>query len=69
MTDRGSIPTLAALAATARIALAGSVARYPVADALEPFLKHDNHQRPHFGLKGKTPISRIPSNNLSRHDT
>jgi len=37
-------------------------------DALEPFLKHYNHQRPHFGLKGKSPISRIPSNNLSRHD-
>ena len=38
-------------------------------DALEPFLKHYNHQRPHFGLKGKTPISRIPSNNLLRHDS
>ena len=38
-------------------------------DALEPFLKHYNHHRPHFGPKGKTPISRIPSNNLSRHDS
>lgn len=37
-------------------------------DALTPFLHHYNHHRPHFGLKGKTPISRIPSNNLSRHD-
>ena len=38
-------------------------------EALTPFLQHYNHHRPHFGLKGKTPISRISSNNLSRHDT
>ena len=38
-------------------------------DALTPFLQHYNHHRPHFGLKGKTPISRIPGNNLSRHDS
>jgi len=37
-------------------------------EALTPFLQHYNHHRPHFGLKGKTPISKIPSNNLSRHD-
>ena len=37
--------------------------------ALKPFLHHYNHNRPHFGLNGKTPISRIPSNNLSRHDS
>ena len=34
-------------------------------EALKPFLHHYNHHRPHFGLNGKTPISRIPSNNLS----
>lgn len=38
-------------------------------DALAPFLQHDNNHRPHFELKGKTPISRIPGNNLSRHDS
>ena len=38
-------------------------------DALTPFLHHYNTHRPHFRLKGKTPLSRIPSNNLSRHDT
>jgi len=38
-------------------------------EALTPCLQHYNHHRPHFGLKGKTPISRIPSNNLSRHDS
>jgi transposase len=38
-------------------------------DALEPFLEHYNTHRPHFGLNGKTPISRILSNNLLRHDT
>ncbi len=36
---------------------------------LPKFLHHYNHHRPHFGLKGKTPASRIPLNNLSRHDT
>jgi len=38
-------------------------------DALSPFMKHYNNHRQHFGINGKTPISRIPSNNLSRHDT
>ncbi|MGH8755693.1 MAG: IS481 family transposase [Burkholderiales bacterium] len=37
--------------------------------SLLPFLHHYNYHRPHFGLKGKTPISRIPLNNLLRHDT
>ena len=37
-------------------------------EALKPFLHHYNHHRPHFGLNGKTPISRIPSNNPSRLD-
>ena len=36
--------------------------------ALQPFLHHYNHHRPHFGINGKTPISRIPINNLSRHN-
>lgn len=36
--------------------------------ALKPFLEHYNTHRPHFGLKGKTPLSRIQDNNLSRHD-
>ncbi|MFC7453957.1 integrase core domain-containing protein, partial [Insolitispirillum peregrinum] len=38
------------------------------AAALPGFLHTYNHHRPHFGLKGKTPISRIPVNNLSTHD-
>ena len=38
-------------------------------DAHAPFLQHYNTHRPHFGLNGKTPIPRIPSNNLSRHDS
>ena len=38
-------------------------------DAPTPFLQHYNNHRPHFGINGKTPISRIPSNNLPRHDT
>ena len=37
-------------------------------DALLPFIHNYNHHRPHFGINGKTPISRIASNNLSRHD-
>ena len=37
-------------------------------DALKLFLQHYNTNRPHFGLKGKTPISRIPRNNLASHD-
>ncbi|MGH8712173.1 MAG: IS481 family transposase, partial [Burkholderiales bacterium] len=36
--------------------------------ALLPFLHHYNHHRPHFGINGCPPISRIPRNNLSRHD-
>jgi transposase InsO family protein len=39
------------------------------AAALLPFLHHYNHHRPHFGINGCPPISRIPRNNLSRHDT
>ena len=35
-------------------------------DALLPFIHNYNHHRPHFGINGKTPISRIASNNLSR---
>lgn len=38
------------------------------AGALLPFLHHYNYHRPHFGINGKTPISRLPVNNLSRHD-
>ena len=37
--------------------------------ALLPFLHHYNYHRPHMGINGKTPISRIPVNNLLRHDT
>lgn len=37
--------------------------------ALQPFLHQYNHHRPHFGINGKTPISRIPLNNLLRHDS
>ena len=37
-------------------------------DALLPFIHNYNHHRPHFGINGKTPFSRIASNNLSRHD-
>jgi transposase InsO family protein len=39
------------------------------AAALLPFLHNYNHHRPHFALNGKPPISRIPVNNLSRHDS
>jgi len=38
------------------------------ADDLLPFLHHYNYHRPHFGINGKTPISRLPVNNLLRHD-
>ena len=38
-------------------------------DALLPFIHTYNHHRPHFGINGKTPISRIARNNLSRHDS
>lgn len=37
-------------------------------ESLLPFLHHYNYHRPHFGLNGKTPISRTPLNNLLRHD-
>lgn len=39
------------------------------ADDLLPFLHHYNYHRPHFGLHGLAPISRISVNNLSRHDS
>ncbi|MGH6851748.1 MAG: IS481 family transposase [Methylocella sp.] len=35
---------------------------------LLPFLHHYNFHRPHFGLKGLTPTSRLAVNNLLRHD-
>ena len=38
------------------------------AKSLLPFLHHYNYHRPHMGINGKTPISRIPVNNLLRHD-
>jgi transposase len=38
------------------------------AAALLPFLHDYNHLRPHFGINGRPPISRISVNNLSRHD-
>jgi transposase InsO family protein len=38
------------------------------AAALLPFLHHYKHHRPHCGINGCPPISRIPTNNLSRHD-
>ena len=38
------------------------------AEALLPFLHNYNHHRPHFGINGRPPISRISVNNLSRHD-
>jgi hypothetical protein len=38
-------------------------------DALLPFIHNDNHHRPHFGINGKTPVSRIARNNLSRNDS
>ena len=38
------------------------------AAALLPFLHHYNHHRPHYGINGKSPISRIPGYNLSTHD-
>ncbi|MGH6823692.1 MAG: hypothetical protein ACREC4_09435, partial [Methylocella sp.] len=36
---------------------------------LMPFLHHYNYHRPHFGLKGQAPISRLAVNNLLRHDS
>ncbi len=39
-------------------------------DNLLPFLHHYNYHRPHMGIKGKTPASRLPSvNNLLEHNT
>lgn len=38
-------------------------------ESLTPFLHHYNYHRPHFGIKGDTPVSRLPQNNLLRHDT
>jgi hypothetical protein len=32
-----------------------------------PFLPHDNHHRRRFGINGGPPISRMPTNNRSRH--
>lgn len=38
-------------------------------DNLLPFLHHYNYHRPHWGIKGKTPVSRLTSvNNLLRHN-
>jgi transposase InsO family protein len=39
------------------------------AAALLPFLHNYNHHRPHFGINGRPPISRISVNNLSRRDS
>jgi len=39
------------------------------ADERLPFLHHYNYHRPHFGINGKTPISRLSVNNLLRHDS
>ena len=36
------------------------------AAALLPFLHHYNFHRPHFGINGCPPFSRIPRNNLLR---
>jgi transposase InsO family protein len=39
-------------------------------DNLLPFLHHYNYHRPHWGIKGKTPASRLTSvNNLLEHNT
>jgi transposase InsO family protein len=34
----------------------------------EGYANHYKHHRPHCGINGCPPISRIPTNNLSRHD-
>lgn len=39
------------------------------AAALLPFLHDYNDHRPHFGINASPPISSIPRNNLSRHDS
>lgn len=39
------------------------------ADNLLPFLHHYNYHRPHWGIQGKTPLSRLTSvNNLCEHN-
>ena len=38
-------------------------------ESLTPFLHHYNYHRPHFGIKGYTPVSRLPQNNLLRRDS
>ncbi|MFN5828606.1 MAG: integrase core domain-containing protein [Rhodobacterales bacterium] len=38
-------------------------------DALKPCLHHSNTHRPPFAPKGKTPLSGVPDNNLSGHDS
>jgi transposase InsO family protein len=39
------------------------------ANNLLPFLHHYNYHRPHWGIKGKTPASRlVPVNNLFEHN-
>jgi len=37
-------------------------------ESLMPFLHHYNYHRPHFGINGNTPVSRLPMSNLLRHD-
>ena len=39
------------------------------ADALRPWLHSYNHHRPHQGIAGSTPISRLPRDNLLQLDT
>jgi len=38
-------------------------------DALLPWLHSYNHHRPHRGIGGRTPISRLPKDNLLQPDT
>ena len=38
------------------------------ADALLPWLHSYNHHRPHLGIGGRTPISRLPKDNLLQLD-
>jgi transposase InsO family protein len=39
------------------------------ADALLPWLHSYNHHRPHLGIGGRTPISRLPRDNLLQLDS
>lgn len=39
------------------------------ADALLPWLHSYNHHRPHRGIGGRSPISRLPADNLLQTDT